>query len=254
MRRGVPAAGPLSRAPLGSPMRPDRAPPPHAPDAARGWLDARPATDRAPELPPGLHPLGLGGRRDALLYVPAGLRGDQVAPFVVLLHGSGADARAVLPVLAGLADAAGLVVLAPDSRGRTWDALLGGFGPDVAFLERALAAAFERVTPDPARLAVAGFSNGGSYALGLARGNGDLFTHCVAFSPGYVAATVPRGRRPRVFVSHGRRDAVLPIDLCSRRFVSRLRDDGHEVRYDEFGGGHTVPAGVARAAVEWMLG
>jgi phospholipase/carboxylesterase len=40
-------------------------------------------------------------------------------------------------------DEAGLAVLAVDSRGTTWDAIRGGFGPDVAFLDRALERTFE---------------------------------------------------------------------------------------------------------------
>jgi 4-alpha-glucanotransferase len=41
----------------------------------------------------------------------------------------------------------GCAVLAPDSRGATWDAVTGAFGPDVRFLERALAVAGWSVIP-----------------------------------------------------------------------------------------------------------
>jgi phospholipase/carboxylesterase len=37
-----------------------------------------------------------------------------------------------------LADEAGVILLAPESRGRTWDVLVGGYGPDVEFIGRAL--------------------------------------------------------------------------------------------------------------------
>src|SRR2546425_904676 len=65
------------------------------------------------------------------------------------------------------ADEAGVVVLSPDSRGSTWDAIRDGFGPDVTFLNRALARVFDTVSVDPARIAVGGFSDGASYALSL---------------------------------------------------------------------------------------
>jgi phospholipase/carboxylesterase len=222
-------------------------------DARRGHLRARPKPQPATrELAPGLHALGLDRRRDAILYLPPRVSATAPTPLVALLHGAGADADDILPVLTPLADEAGFMVLAPCSRGDTWDALRGGLGPDVAFLDRALAATFLRVTPDRTRLAIAGFSDGASYALTLALGNGELFTHGVAFSPGFVGAVVPRGR-PRVFVAHGRRDAVLPIDACSRRVVPQLRGHGYDVRYDEFTGGHTVPPAVARDAVAWFL-
>jgi phospholipase/carboxylesterase len=83
--------------------------------------------------------------------------------------------------------------------------------------------------------------------------NGDVFSHLVAFSPGFMAPPAERDR-PRVFVSHGTQDAVLPIDRCSRRLVPALRRAGYEVRYDEFSGGHVVPPENASAAAQWLLG
>ena len=47
------------------------------------------------------------------------------------------------------ADDAGVAVLAPDSRGSTWDAIRGSFGPDVTFLDRALERVFDTVAVDP---------------------------------------------------------------------------------------------------------
>ena len=57
---------------------------------------------------------------------------------------------------------------------------------------------------------------------------------------------------PRCYLSHGTRDAVLPIDACSRRLVPRLERAGYPVRYHEFDGPHTVPPAVAQEAVEWF--
>jgi predicted esterase len=53
-----------------------------------------------------------------------------------------------------------------------------------------------------------------------------------------------------VSVSHGTGDDVLPIDRTSRRIVPVLRDDGYEVDYREFDGGHVVPPEVAREAAD----
>jgi phospholipase/carboxylesterase len=55
--------------------------------------------------------------------------------------------------------------------------------------------------------------------------NGDLFTHVLAFSPGFVAPAAWVGM-PRIFVSHGTRDEVLPIDFCSRKIVPMLKHAG----------------------------
>jgi phospholipase/carboxylesterase len=198
-----------------------------------------------------VQPLGLERGRDALLYVPAGYRAGQPAPLAVMLHGAGGTAEQGMSLVRRLADAAGLVVLAPPSRQQTWDVIRGGFGPDVAFLDSALVATFERCAIDPRRLAVGGFSDGASYALSLGITNGDLFTHVTAFSPGFMAPADQVGK-PRCYVSHGTRDAVLPIDRCSRQLVPELRRAGYEVRYTEFDGPHTVPADIAREAVDWL--
>ena len=116
-------------------------------------------------------------------------------------------------------------------------------------LDLALARVFSIVPIDPGRVAVAGFSDGASYALGLGLANGDLFGRVVAFSPGFVAGTARAGR-PAVFVSHGDADDVLPVDRTSRRIVRALRDDGYDVTYREFPGGHAVPPEVSREAVD----
>jgi phospholipase/carboxylesterase len=220
---------------------------------AEGRLTARPSSP-APKraAAPGLHSLGLARDRDALLYIPTSYRADHAAPLAVMLHGAGGVAQHGISLVEALADRAGLVVLAPPSRRRTWDVILGAFGPDVAFVDEALAATFERCTVDPQRLAVGGFSDGASYALSLGITNGDLFTHVIAFSPGFMAPAHQVGA-PRIYVSHGTRDAVLPIDRCSRRLVPALERAGYDVRYHEFDGPHTIPPDIAREAVEWFV-
>ncbi len=229
--------------------------PPGAPAAGRaadGRLAARPGTPTRPAAP-GLHPLGLAREGDALLYVPVGYRADRPAPLAVMLHGAGGTAEHGMSLLRAQADAAGLVLLAPPSRRQTWDVIEGGFGRDVAFVDAALAEAFARCAVDPGRVALGGFSDGGSYALSLGLTNGDLFTHLLALSPGFMAPA-DRVGRPRCYVSHGTRDAVLPIDVCSRRLVPALERAGYEVRYREFDGPHTVPAAVAREAAGYLTG
>jgi phospholipase/carboxylesterase len=127
--------------------------------------------------------------------------------------------------------------------------LVGGYGPDVEFIDQALKQMFDRLPVDARRLAVTGFSEGASYVLSVGLPNGDLFTHVIAFSPGFASPAAYRGKPP-VFVSHGTRDEVLPIDRCSRRIVPQLERAGYEVRYREFEGSHTVPQRVAREALE----
>jgi predicted esterase len=201
---------------------------------------------------PGEQALSLGDTgRDGLLYVPAGYAAATPAPLVLMLHGASGSARGALRPFRELADEAGLVLLAPESRGTTWDAIRGEYGADVAFIDRALAQVFQRVAIDPTRLTIEGFSDGATYALGVGLTNGDLFQRVIAFSPGFILP-IDAHARPRVFVSHGTRDQVLPIEQCSRRIVPQLERAKYAVRYREFDGPHAVPPKIAREALNWF--
>ena len=216
-------------------------------------LQARPgATPPAPALPAGVHPLPLEGGREILVSVPPGLAPGAPAPLVLTLHGAGGDARGGLDFLQRVAPERGLILLAPASGGSTWDAVRGDYGPDVERIDHALARIFSMLPVRPSTVSVAGFSDGASYALGLGLANGELFGSVLAFSPGFVTGEDRQGK-PRVFVSHGVADDVLPIERTSRRIVPSLRRDGYEVRYEEFPDGHTVPPELARQAVDWWV-
>jgi len=215
-------------------------------------LRARPQVGPRRAAVPGVHPLGSGGGRDGFLSVPPGYRSDVPAPLLVLLHGAGASAACLLPGYQHQADDAGVLVLAPDSRGTTWDVIQSGYGPDIAFLDAALERVFAAWAVQSDRIAIGGFSDGASCALSLGLANGDLFADILAFSPGFAAPTNHQGR-PRIFISHGTADTVLPIDRCGRALRTRLARAGYEVLYREFDGGHRVPAAIVDEAFRWWL-
>ena len=121
---------------------------------------------------------------------------------------------------------------------------------DVAALDAALEHVFARFPVE--RVAFAGFSDGGSYALSLGLANGGLAAALLAFSPGFAAPPYQEGV-PRVFVAHGTEDRVLPVDRCGRRVVATLRRAGYPVRYEEFDGGHVVPPHLLTEAFRWWL-
>ena len=221
-------------------------------DYTSGVLRARPERIATPAAStPGRHPLGLDGTRDGAVLMPAQLDPAKPAPLIVALHGAGGIATQMLDLLAVQAERQSMIVLAPESRGSTWDVIRGGYGPDVAFIDRALAKIFQLHPIDPARIALAGFSDGASYGLSLGVLNGELVDHVLAFSPGFMAPST--ADTPRIFVSHGVHDEVLPIDPCSRRIVPALRQAGYDVDYHEFQGGHVVPPEmVERAMVRFL--
>jgi phospholipase/carboxylesterase len=210
--------------------------------------------EQARTAKPGVHTLRLRSERDAILYVPESAPKEGPASLIVFLHGAGGNEQRGLRFMTPYADAFGVVVLVPASEGGTWDAIQGSYGPDVRFIDRALEATFNMCRLDPATLAVSGFSDGASYALGLGLSNGDLFRHVLAFSPGFVPSGAQPNGRPRFFVSHGTGDRILPIEQCSRRIVPRLKQSGYDVTFREFDGPHTLPRDVGDAAMRWLLG
>ncbi len=217
-----------------------------------GRLAARPHPVAA-QCRGGLRALGLDASRDAMLYVPLAVAdAGRPAPLLVVLHGAGGSGQRISERLRQAADAHGIILVAPSSRGATWDSIRGALGPDVAFIDRAMKTAFDECAVEPSRVGIAGFSDGASYALTLGLANGDLFHGVIAFSACVLTDAVPHGR-PRFFLSHGRQDDILPIADCGRRLAARLRERGYGVRLEEFDGGHEIPAPIADEAFRWFV-
>ncbi len=196
--------------------------------ARKGQLLARPAkqTRRTPEF--GLHSLFVEEKREVLLYVPAGYKPETPSPLALMLHGAGGSTQHGIDLLENFADEFGILLLAPKSFHATWDVIADRYGADVQFIDAALNQIFERYNVDSSRLAVGGFSDGASYALSLGITNGNLFSHVIAFSPGFMSPTAQTGA-PRIYISHGTQDRVLPIERCSRKIVPQLKQAGYDI-------------------------
>ncbi len=215
-------------------------------------LSAQPGS---PTIQPtlGLSELGLGNMRDGLLYVPQNHSWDTPAPLFIGLHGAG-GAAANWASYPDRAETRGMVFLAPDSRGTTWDLSRGGFGPDVEFLDRALKYTFERCRIDPSHIALGGFSDGASYTLSLGVSNGDLFSHLIAYSPGYFSPAEPLVGKPPIYISHGNVDTILSVRNTRESIVLTLSNADYDVTYEEFDGDHEVPAEISESALDWFQG
>jgi phospholipase/carboxylesterase len=212
-------------------------------------LTIRPAKPTAPCVP-GLHPLGLASGHDGLLLIPASAASAKRHHLVVFLHGANHDVQQMLDAMRSEAESQGFLLLVPESRGMTWDAIRGTFGPDVEFLNHALESVFRQCAVDSGHITLAGFSDGASYALSLGLANGDLFTRIMAFSPGFIVPA-ERSGKPQIFITHGTHDRILPIDQTSRRIVPELQDAGYFVTYREFDGPHAMSRELIAQAVKW---
>jgi len=201
----------------------------------------------------GQHPLHLGDDRDGLVYVPTKYDGSVPRPLLLMLHGAGNTSQSVQYTFA-TADEFGVIVLAPDSRDeRTWDGVLRSWGPDVDFIGAALAQTLDQYNVDRRHVGIGGFSDGGSYALMFGITFGDQFGYVIAMSPGVMQPMAVRGK-PRIFLSHGTDDPIMPIDETSRKFAPKLKSLGYDVTYREYDGRHSPRPEIIREAFEWFVG
>ena len=218
---------------------------------AQNRMRARPVAPVEKPAPAGLRKLEARDKRDSLVYIPEAAAKFAKAPLVVALHGATQGAEQGIALLRSQADESGFVLLAPASTERTWE-IEGDWGEDFDNVDLSLALSFGLRNIDAARIAVAGFSDGASYALALGLGNGDLFSAVLGFSAGYLAG-VTRVGKPPVFLSAGTEDTIFPIDVCGRAIAKTLKTDGYSVTLREFQGRHTLPPDVAAEAMAWMM-
>jgi phospholipase/carboxylesterase len=125
--------------------------------------------------------------------------------------------------------------------------------PHVFFINYALAAAFNEVNVDPARVTVEGFSDGASYALAMGLTNGALFSRVISFSAKYIAPYTPAGGKPSFFMSQGSSDIVSDPTQAGDFIDSTLTARGYAVDYVKFDGAHEVPDAIVQQAVSWMV-
>ena len=196
--------------------------------------------------------LKLDNIRDGMLYVPKGYTSDKGMALLVWLHGAGGSGN-ISATLSALADEFGIIVLAPDSREWTWGSILGNWEPDLDFLQLAMQQAQHRCAIDRERIWLGGFSDGASFSLALGISYGNIFRRVYAGAPGLMQPIAANGKPP-IFISHGKSDPTMPIDVTSRQFVPRLKRLGYDVTYREYEGRHQLPPEILREVIVWMTG
>jgi phospholipase/carboxylesterase len=215
-----------------------------------GRFSARPAQPTR-ELRPGEHVLADNDGRRTLLYLPPSYQPGTPTPFLLMFHGARGDGDRTLEQERAAADEHGVILLSASSRSGTWDGIRNGFTYDFETLDGHLKTAFDMCNVDTGRMAVGGFSDGASYGISLGLINGDLFSHVIAHSPGFIIANNWHGK-PKVYISHGTADTVLPFDRCGKVIADRLEHEGYNPRFDVFDGGHTASPELRSAALAWL--
>ena len=203
---------------------------------------------------------------NAFAYVPPQCVGRQHAPLVVLLHGAQMSGLSMLTVDDNIfqmaADWFGFILVAPKSALSTWQLALGPRArpnaevEDRHHIDDAVREVMNHYDIDPARIALAGVSDGATTALILGYVNGDLFSRVIALSPGLELGDLNpflRHGTPPMFIAHGDQDEVLPI-ANTRAMVPWLTHAGYQVMYREDHDHHYLTKERAVAAFQWLAG
>lgn len=204
-------------------------------------------------VPYGQTRLGISGDdRDGTLYVPKSYKAGTPMPLVIMLHGFsgwGDNQRRLF----ALAEELNFIVLAPESRDITWGKEVPGFDQDVKYLGAAFRHVGSLVNIDFDHVALGGQSDGAGYALTMGLAYGDTFNHLIVLAGGGLIEPLRRKGQPKIFIAHGVKDTVMPIDVSGRKNVALLRKDGYDVTYREHDGGHGTPLEITREALIWFL-
>ncbi|NUS99494.1 MAG: phospholipase [Sphingomonas sp.] len=233
---------------------------------ALAWQDVAFAAGRAPLMSarPSLAATGLATgetqlANGAIAYRPASAPPGPL-PVVVLLHGAGRNAGRFLQMLKPTADRRGLILVAPQSLGITWDWVqnmrAGDYswrGPDGRRIDDSLKDLFGRAPVDPSRVVLLGFSDGASYALSLGLANSKLFTGVISLSPGMWDPPRRIDKSQRIFIAHGRRDSVLPFGATAK-IVEDLQSERATLRFHPFDGDHQIDTPSLTEALDWTVG
>jgi phospholipase/carboxylesterase len=192
-----------------------------------------------------------------LVYVPKQCVGTRRVPLIVLLPGGGENSRSVMDERWGrkLADRYGMILLVPNAVAGpgVWDVFdglleAGGTGAyrqtaagsiqvltfpkdsDVRHIDAALKQVLRKYAIDPDKIALAGMSNGGSYALFLGRSNLDVFSRIGAMSGLFpFAGTGPQNQSTQFFLSGSVTENGGHMVYQTLRLAQELRQEGHPV-------------------------
>lgn len=222
-------------------------------------LTARPAGVVSGEQRTGV--IGLSsGNAHAAAYVPPTIDLAAPAPLLVVLHGAGQRGRDLLEGFRREADARGIILLAPNARRQTWDLVTSyargaedglAFGDDILTVDEMMGQVFSQYAIDPKRVAIAGLSDGASYALSVGINNADLFDGVIAIAPGLISSW-PAGADVGVYIAHGEKDRILPVSISRDGIAPQLAASGVEVELEVFDGGHELREDVLKRALDWL--
>jgi phospholipase/carboxylesterase len=215
-----------------------------------------------------------GKALDYITVYPDGYDAAKTYPVVVALHGFGSS----MYDLAGLApalDSRGYVYLCPNAPfpvqvgggdvGYSWyqdsRGMPGPVDPSLPSADELLDAFFvevgEKLKIEPGKVILGGFSQGGGLTLRYGLPNAERFAGLIVLSGAprrldEVEGRLPRARDLPVFIAHGTRDLVVPVEEGGRAALEFLGRHGYKASYHEYEMAHEVTPGLVRDLIAWI--
>ena len=186
----------------------------------------------------------LVGFPDYFVYVPQQCVGTKRMPLVVLLHGGGLTSTLMYNKFHSLADKYGAIVLFPNAIDTgAWEMVYGGIAHatrsetglkvsklpmrDVQNIDSAMKIVLRTHAIDPNRVALLGFSDGGSSSLLLGRSNLDVFDRVLPLSALVPFDGIgPANPKTQFFLSGGIDEEMVQKTI---KMAKVLRREGHPV-------------------------
>jgi polyhydroxybutyrate depolymerase len=150
------------------------------------------------------------------LYRPPSIVASEHPPLVMLLHscpGTADQATVSASHFNDLADAGKFFVVGPQGIGGCWDAgSCCGVADDVTFVSRLIDRLAKDLSLDPARIFVAGLSNGGAMAYRLACELSSKIAGIASVSGAMLTGNCHPTRPVSVLIMHGTADDIYPYN------------------------------------------
>ncbi|CAE7503510.1 exgA [Symbiodinium natans] len=163
-------------------------------------------------------------------------------PLLFVLHGAGrtkASVESSVLQFSKMSSRNKILIAIPMSIDRTWDlrqtATTGQASADAAFISYILDCLNRDYYIDSGRIAVMGFSDGGSYAISLAVNNPEVFQAAMSWSAGYYLESrhsgqaAPTRSKPNILHGHGQVDELFDFQKVAVPMRQSLRSSGHLV-------------------------
>lgn len=215
--------------------------------AAKGpRYDPAPAGLHRYELPVGLESTSIR----YVLYVPESYDASEPRPLLVALHPLRTEPDEYIGLWRQAADENGFLVIAPYTHNGEW------FANGNSIVHAVIQDAIRHYCIDSDRIWMVGASLGGEGALQAAPLQPDLFAAIAILASGIRGRpmlSLSNLRNVPVYMVHGARDDVVPIDIA-REVAGRLRQAGCDAMLVEMPhAGHSAFAAEWRNVIQWFL-